>query len=152
MRRTLFDELIRVATEDERIWLLYADVGYSYVEDFERLFPERTVNCGIREQLMVGMAAGLALEGKLPYCYSMATFITRRAYEQIAVDVAEPNLPVTLIGIDSPTDAGFSHTAKEDAAIMHLLPNIGVYVPRSEETLLAAMRNSAPKYLRVGRL
>jgi len=154
MRTVLIDTLIEMAEKDDRIWLLYADVGYGHVERFQKRFPERTVNCGIREQATVGIAAGLALEGKLPFVYAMATFLTRRAYEQIAVDVANPNLPVTLLGIGGGktyADAGYAHCPDEDLSIMGLLPNMEVRWPYNPSQLVRDLRNAPrPLYLRVG--
>ena len=154
MRAAFIDELIEMAYKDSRIWLLYADVGHGLVEKFERLFPERTRNCGIREQAMVGIAAGLAREGKRPYAYAMETFLTRKAYEQIAVDVANPNLPVTLVGVGGGKlyiDDGYAHCPDEGLEIVGRLPNMHVRKPLTEHQLEDALHTAPrPLYMRVG--
>lgn len=152
MRQHLIDELIEMAEQDERVWLIYADVGYSFVEQFEKRFPERCVNAGIREQLAIGMAAGLAIQSKRPFVYSMATFITRRCYEQIAIDVAHANRDVVILGVadyrNPKVHMGYSHWAEEDLSITGLLPNIKTHWP-SAENLAEVLRCPGPAYIRI---
>jgi transketolase len=154
MRAAFIDELIKLAAKDERVWLLYADVGHGLVERFYARFPERTYNCGIREQAMVGIAAGLAREGMKPYCYAMETFLTRKAYEQIAVDVANPNLEVVLVGVGGGRlylDDGYAHCPAEGMDIMRLLPNMHCRRPLHPKQVEDALHTAPrPLYMRVG--
>jgi transketolase len=154
MRAAFIDELIKMAAKDETIWLLYADVGHGLVEKFYARFPERTYNCGIREQAMVGIAAGLAREGMKPYCYAMETFLTRKAFEQIAVDVANPNLEVVLVGVGGGTlyvHDGYAHCPDEGLEIVSYLPNMTISMPSTEQQLEEALYTAPrPLYMRVG--
>lgn len=111
-RREFFDALLDAAGHDERIWLLTADLGHGLIEEFEKWHPDRFVNCGCREQAMVGIAAGLAKEGKIPFCYSHANFLVYRALEFIRNDVVLPQVPVRFIAVGydgAYPDAGPTH-------------------------------------------
>ena len=88
MRTAFINKLTKLAEKDKRIWLLTADLGFSVFENFRKKFPDRFVNCGVAEQNMMGVAAGLALSGKKPYVYSIIPFVTMRCMEQIKNDIA----------------------------------------------------------------
>lgn len=120
MRKKFFKDLAKKMAGDENVWFLYGDVGYGFVEEFHKRFPERTINCGIAEQNMVGVAAGLAHAGKKVYVYSIANFITFRCLEQIRNDIVAPNLDVTIVGVggkDAYHLAGISHNCPNDEDI-----------------------------------
>jgi len=124
---------------------------------FQQAFPERYFDVGVAEQNMVGMAAGLALAGKIPVAHSFATFISMRACEQVRTSVAYPRLNVKFLvthaGISTGT-AGTTHHAIEDIAIMRSIPNMTVLVPGDAEELRqvidAAMELNGPVYIRLG--
>ena len=94
MRTAFIESLCQLAEQDNRIWLLCGDLGFSVLEKFENLFPNRYVNVGVAEQNMIGIAAGLALEGKIVFVYSIANFPIMRCYEQIRNDVCYHDLNV----------------------------------------------------------
>ena len=124
---------------------------------FEKVYPDRFLNIGVAEQNMVGIAAGLALSGKLPVAHSFASFISMRACEQVRTSVAYPNLNVKFVvshaGI-SCGSAGTTHHSIEDIAIMRSIPNMTVLVPGDAEevrqSFIAAMSHHGPVYLRIG--
>lgn len=158
MRDTFVNCLIEQAKIDERIFLVTPDVGFSVLERFVDKFPDRYLNVGIAEQNAVGIAAGLALSGKLPYVYSMVPFVTMRCFEQIRTDVAYMNTIVRLVGIGAGLSygpAGATHHAIEDIAIMRALPNMTVCCPGDPVETKALIRQSfdykGPIYFRLGK-
>ena len=101
MRTTFVKTLIELARKDDRIFLLTPDMGYSVLEPFRDEFPERFLNTGIAEQNTIGVAAGLALSGKIVYVYSIIPFVTMRCFEQVRLDLAYNNANVKLIALST---------------------------------------------------
>ena len=99
MRTAFIETLLDLAEHDERIWLLCGDLGYSVLERFAERFPGRFVNVGVAEQNMTGVAAGLALSGKIVFTYSIANFPIMRCLEQIRNDVCYHNLNVKIVAV-----------------------------------------------------
>ncbi len=132
MRKAFINELIKQARINKNIYLLVADVGYNLVEPFQQEFPERFINVGIAEQNMIGVAAGLAMQGKKVFCYSLGNFPTLRCLEQIRNDVCYHNLDVKIVNSGAGLyygALGSSHHATEDIAVMRALPNMTVISP-----------------------
>ena len=129
MRATCLNMVYDLAKRDKRVVFIGSDLSPGLLADMQREMPERWYMEGITEANCIGMAAGLAMEGYIPYVNTIATFITRRCYEQVAVDLCLHNLPVRLIGnggglVYAPL--GPTHLAIEDIAIMRALPNMTV--------------------------
>ena len=129
MRTTCLNMVYELAKRDERVVFIGSDLSPGLLADMKRDMPERWYMEGITEQNLIGMAAGLAMEGYIPYVNTIATFITRRCYEQVAVDLCLHDLPVRLIAnggglVYAPL--GPTHLAIEDIAIMRALPNMTV--------------------------
>src|SRR4051794_7739075 len=99
MRDAFFAALGELAREDARVWALTGDLGIGLFDDFERAAPGRYLNVGIAEQNLVGVAAGLAYAGRVPFAYSIAPFVTSRPHDQIRVDVAMAGAPAQLLGV-----------------------------------------------------
>jgi transketolase len=158
MRTAFIKTLCEVAAEDERIWLLCGDLGYSVLEEFADRFPARFVNVGIAEQNMIGMAAGLAMCGKVVFIYSIANFPTLRCLEQIRNDLCYHNLNVNIVSVGAGFTYGahgYTHHGLEDLAIMRALPNIQVIAPGDPvETRLitrSTIDSPSPSYMRLGK-
>ncbi|UVI30241.1 transketolase family protein [Paenibacillus spongiae] len=158
MRNTFIATLIEEAKKDERIFLLTPDMGFSVLEAFRDLFPDRFLNVGIAEQNAVGVAAGLALSGKIVYVYSIIPFVTMRCYEQVRVDVAYMNTNVRLVGVGAGLSygpAGATHHSIEDIAIMRALPNMTVCCPGDpievREIIKQSVHYDGPMYIRLGK-
>jgi len=158
MRKAFIDTLIQLAEQDKDIWLLTADLGFGLVEQFATRFPKRYINVGVAEQNMIGVATGLALEGKKVFCYSIANFPTLRCLEQIRNDVCYHNLPVCVISGGAGLwygALGMTHHAVEDIAVMRVLPNMTVMspysVPKMVECLKSIYESGKPCYLRMSR-
>ncbi|MBI5767939.1 MAG: transketolase family protein [Verrucomicrobia bacterium] len=158
-RQGYVDALIELATEIPELLVLDADVAKATkTADFQKKFPSRHINCGTAEQNELSVAAGLALEGFLPFATTFAMFATARAGDQLRNSIAYPKLNVKVAathgGITTGGD-GASHQACEDIAIARALPNMTVLVPGDYEearrATLAAARHVGPVYLRFGR-
>jgi len=158
MRGAFIDALMELAATDERVWLLTGDLGFSVLEPFRERFPDRFVNAGVAEQNMTGVAAGLALSGKIAFTYSIANFPTLRCLEHVRNDVCYHDLAVKIVSVGGGTvygSLGYTHHAVEDLAIMRTLPNITVIAPGDPVEVRLAVRALAarpgPAYLRLGR-
>ena len=158
MRVAFRDALCQLAAADPRIWVVCGDLGYSILEPFIERFPDRYVNAGVAEQNMTGLAAGLALAGKIPFTYSIANFPVMRCLEQIRNDVCYHRLPVKVVAVGGGFTygaQGYSHHGVEDLAVLRCLPAMTVVAPADPLETLAAVRAVAaapgPCYLRLGK-
>ena len=151
--------LVIAGRENPEVVALAADLkGSLKMDAFAAEFPDRFIECGIAEANMVGVAAGLALTGKVPFCGSFAEFITGRVYDQIRQEVSYGNTNVKLAsshaGITLGED-GATHQTMEDLALMRALPNLTVIVPcdynQTVQATIAAAKHVGPVYLRFGR-
>ncbi len=158
MRDAFISELYNRALVNKNIIFLSAEFGAPSLDAFRRNLPKQFINVGISEQNLISVTAGLAMEGKRVYAYSIASFITLRCYEQIKIDLCVMNLPVTLLGVgpcyaysvDGPT-----HHATEDIAVMRALANMTIYSPPDANTAMTlvdvSLRSTSPMYIRLDR-
>lgn len=142
MRRTCLDMVYELAKKDKRIFFIGSDLGFGTMSQFQAEMPDRFFMEGVSEANIIGMAAGLALEGKIPYVNTIATFLTRRCYEQITLDLCLHNLKVRLIGnggglVYAPL--GATHETIEDLAILRALPNMTVVAPADADEMRRLM-------------
>ena len=158
MRNACLDMVHELAKRDPRVIYIGSDPGPGTLSKMQAEFPDRFFIEGISEQNVIGMAAGFAMEGFIPYVNTIATFLTRRCFEQAAIDLCLHNLPVRLIGngggmVYAPL--GPTHTAIEDIAIMRALPNMTVVVPTDAEEMKRFMAATldwpAPIYIRLAK-
>ena len=158
MRNTCLSMVHSLARDDERVVFVGSDLSPGLLSGMQREMPDRYYMEGIAEANLIGMAAGLAMEGYIPYVNTIATFITRRCYEQVAVDLCLHNLPVRLIGnggglVYAPL--GPTHMAIEDIAILRCLPNMAVVAVADAEEMKRLMRASlewdGPLYIRLAK-
>ncbi|MGA2255754.1 MAG: transketolase C-terminal domain-containing protein [Thermoguttaceae bacterium] len=158
MRTTFIQTLTELAARDPRITLIAGDLGFGVVIDFARRFPSQFLNAGVAEQNMTGVAAGMALAGRIVFTYSIANFPTLRCLEQIRNDICyhRANVTVVAVGCGFAYGAlGMTHHATEDLAILRSLPEMAVIAPADPAETMAAVRAAAagigPVYLRLGR-
>jgi transketolase len=158
MRRTALNCIHELATKDERVVFIGSDITKRDVTAFAEEFPNRFFMEGIYEQHLIGMAAGLALSGKIPFINTIATFLTRRCFEQILVDLCMHNLPVRLIGSGGGVvyaPLGGTHIAIEDIAILRAIPNITIISPSDAEEMKRLMPHTLnwpyPIYIRLAK-
>ena len=156
MRKTFIATLLDEARRDPSIMLLTGDLGFNVIEEFAEELPSQFLNCGVAEQSMIGVAAGLAASGRRVFVYSIANFPTFRCLEQIRNDVAYHRHNVTIVSVGAGFAYGFdgySHFGLEDLAIMRAIPGIDVICPADplETELITRMilKNDGPSYLRL---
>jgi len=151
--------LLEAGKQDERVLALTADLkGSLKMDAFAKEFPERFIQCGIAEANMVGVAAGLALAGKIPFCGSFAEFVSGRVYDQIRQEVGYGHTNVKLAsshaGVTLGED-GATHQTMEDIALMRAIPGMVVINPcdynQTKNATIAAAKYEGPVYLRFGR-
>jgi transketolase len=158
MRATCLNMVYDLAKRDKRVVFIGSDLSPGLLAEMQKDMPERWYMEGITEANVVGMAAGLAMEGYIPYVNTIATFITRRCYEQVAVDLCLHDLPVRLIGnggglVYAPL--GPTHLAIEDISIMRALPNMTVTAVCDAKEMVRLMNCTLdwpqPMYIRLAK-
>ncbi len=158
MRTSFINQLIEEGKKNDKIFLLVADLGFSVVEPFAELFPERFLNVGIAEQNMAGIATGLAMEGYNVYIYSIGNFPTLRCMEQIRYDICYHNVSVKIIAVGGGyayASLGASHHATEEIGMLRTIPNLTVCSPGDPEEIRAITKFTSsyqgPCYIRIGK-
>ena len=156
-RHAYRDQLVRLMADDQRLVCLDSDTGLFGGVDFGAA-TARYLDLGIAEQTLMGVAAGMAAAGWLPFVNTMATFASTRALEAVKIDIAYNAVPVRIVATHGGVSAGHlgpTHHALEDLAVMRTLPNFTVVVPvdaRATESIVRqAARLPGPVYLRLGR-
>ena len=158
MRRTCLDMVYALAKEDERVVFIGSDLGPGVLDEMRVEMPDRFFMEGVSEANIIGMAAGLALEGFIPYVNTIATFLTRRCFEQISMNLCLHDWPVRLIAnggglVYAPL--GPTHIAIDDVALMRSQPNMTVVAPSDAEEMKSFMRAGKdwphPIYIRLGK-
>lgn len=158
MRTAFIEQLVNEAANNDKIFLLVADLGYNVVEPFAQKYPDRFLNVGIAEQNMAGIAAGLAKEGFIPFIYSIGNFPTLRCMEQIRYDICYHNLNVNIVAVGggfSYGTLGASHHATEELGMLRTIPNLTVCAPadptESSKITTLATKDPSPFYIRLGK-
>lgn len=158
MRKAFVNQLVDEAKHNDKIFLLTGDLGFHALEPFIEAYPDRYLNCGINEQTMVGLAAGLAKEGFNVYIYSIANFPSLRCIEQIRNDVAyhKLNVKIVSVGVGFAYSAlGASHQATEDMGMMRTIPDMVVCTPcdpaETTQIISISAKYDGPMYLRLGK-
>ena len=143
VRQTMAAGLVSAATKDDRIVVLDADLMSCHsTKCFLEAYPERFINVGIAEANLIGVAAGMAAFGKIPFAFSFAPFATRRCYDQIFISVAYSKLPVKIVGSDPGVMAeanGGTHMPFEDMSIMRAIPHMVCFEPTDATMLEKAL-------------
>lgn len=138
MRRTFAQELHKHMQINKDIWLITADLGFGMWDKIRDDFPKRFINTGAAEQAACGIAVGLALEGKIPFVYSITTFLLRRPYETIKLYIDTEKIPVKLIGSGRDRDYhidGASHFSEDAQYILNGFPSVVQYWPDTKEEI-----------------
>ncbi|MFH0819400.1 MAG: hypothetical protein V1892_00005 [bacterium] len=158
-RREFIDALIELAETDPAICLIIPDVGFNYIEEFSKKFPDRFFNFGVTEQSTMIIAAGLALAGFKPYVYSMINFVTFRPYEMVRNAVCLHNANVKIIGVKGSEKykfLGFSHNLiaeNEEIKVLENLPNLKSYIVKEpgevKKVILETYQMNSPCYIRI---
>ena len=135
MRREFAKTIEKLAEKDSKIFLIIGDAHHFIFDEFKKRFPQRFINIGICEQSMIGVAAGMALEGLKPWVYTITPFLIERPFEQIKLDIDQQNVNVKLVGYADYPTAGPTHSEINAEYLMKLFQNIKSYFPKnSQET------------------
>jgi transketolase len=160
VRNTFAKTFHEAAQKDSRLCVVVADISPAGAMDqFRKQFPDRFINTGVAEQIMIGICAGMSMRGLKPFAYTIATFALYRPFEFIRDDLCYQNLPVTVVGIGGGvtySTLGGTHHAMEDVAIASAIPNMRVLAPCDPEETRAATQwcvaqEEGPVYLRLGK-
>ncbi len=150
--------LYKEMLHNDKIWLVLADLGYKMLDPHCEDFPDRVVDCGAAEQGAMGVAIGLAMKGKIPFFFSMTTFVLCRPYEWIRNYLDHENIPVKLIGSGRDRDYSvdsFTHEAEDAKRILDGFPNIVQYWPKDKEEIEAMVKemvsNGKPSFISLKR-
>ena len=158
MRDTFVKTLLEIAKKDKNVYIITGDLGFGVLKPFWEQLPDQIINAGIAEQNMTSIAAGLALQGKIVYTYSIGNFPTLRCIEQIRNDCAYHNANVKVVCVGGGFvygSLGMSHHATEDIAMMRALPDVTVMAPGDLVEAACATKaiyeTPGTCYLRLGR-
>ena len=158
MRKTCLNMVYELAKHDRRIFFVGSDLGVGTLQQFKEEMPDRFFMEGVSEASIVGMAAGLALDGKIVYINTIATFLTRRCFEQIVLDLCVHNVRVRLIGSGGGmvyAPLGPTHEATDDIAILRAIPGMTIVAPADADEMRRLMpltvEHPGPLYIRLGK-
>jgi transketolase len=160
VRNRFADTFYELGKADPRLCVVVADISPAgSIAKFRTEFPRRFINTGVSEQIMIGMAAGMAQRGLRPFAYTIATFALYRPFEMVRDDLCYQNLPVTVVGIGGGvtySTLGATHHAQEDVSIAAAIPNLTVIAPcdpaeTEAATRWCAIQERGPVYLRLGK-
>ncbi len=158
MRNAFAAEITALGKSDPSIVLLSGDIGNKLFDNYKAAQADRFFNCGVAEQNMVGVAAGMALSGLRPVVYTINSFLIGRSFEQIRLDVCYHNLPVVLVGVGGGlgyASLGPTHHSLEDVAILKSLPNLTILCPadpvETRVMLREAVKQKGPVFIRIGK-
>ena len=158
MRKACLNTVYELAKDNDKVVFIGSDLGAGTLNEFKQEMPERFFMEGISEQHVIGMSAGIAMEGFIPYVNTIATFLTRRCLEQVIVDLCLHKLSVRLIGnggglVYAPL--GPTHVAIEDIALMRAIPNMTILVPTDADEMQRLVKQTidwqGPVYIRVAK-
>jgi transketolase len=160
MRNIFAETLYKCAIKNKDIYIVAADISPAgSMEIFRKNYPDRFINVGVAEQVMIGVTAGLAMRKKRPFAYTIATFALYRPFEMIRDDLCYQNLPVTIVGMGGGTiysTLGGTHLTQEDISIARSIPNMNIIAPCDPNELREAVnylafKSTSPTYLRIGK-
>jgi transketolase len=138
MRRECAQLLLEEMSANDRIRVITADLGFGVLDHVRNAYPDRFYNVGAAEQLMIGVAVGMAEQGLIPVCYSMSSFLLYRPFEMLRNYVDYEKINVKLLGSGRDRDYshdGITHWAHDDEEVLSSLPNISVYKPKDLQEL-----------------
>ena len=133
MRRSFGKIITELADRDEKIYVIVGDIGYRVFDEFREKHPDRFINMGICEQSMIGVSAGMALEGLKPWVYTITPFLIERPFEQIKLDIDQQNVDVKLVGFSDYPTLGPTHTELNGKKLLQFFKNITSYFPEDGE-------------------
>ena len=153
MRRRFGKLINELAHKDDKIVLLVGDIGYGIFDDFRKNHEKKFINMGICEQSMIGVAAGMALEGLKPWVYTITPFLIERPFEQVKLDIDQQKVNVCLVGFADYPNLGPTHSELNAKKLMSLLKNIKSYFPKdgdeTEKAVIESYKNNGPNLISI---
>jgi|TARA_B100000315_G_scaffold95523_1_gene87710 transketolase len=131
LRRTFGKVITALADKDDKIHVLVGDIGYRVFDEFREKHPDRFINMGICEQSIIGVSAGMALEGLKPWVYTITPFLIERPFEQVKLDIDQQNVNVKLVGFSDYPTLGPTHSELNGQKLMQLFSNISSFFPKN---------------------
>ena len=151
MRRRFGKVITELADRDENIIVLVGDIGYRVFDEFREKYPDRFINLGICEQSMIGVSAGMALEGLKPWVYTITPFLIERPFEQVKLDIDQQNVNVKLVGFADYSTLGPTHAELNGEKLMELFTNITPLFPKdgdeTESMVYEAYEKIGPAFI-----
>ena len=151
MRRRFGKVITELADQDKNIVVIVGDIGYRVFDEFRDKYPERFINIGICEQSMIGVCAGMALEGLKPWVYTITPFLIERPFEQVKLDIDQQNANVKLVGFADYPTLGPTHKELNAEKLMQLFSNITSYFPKdgdeTESVIYEAYQKIGPAFI-----
>ena len=151
MRRKFGKLISDLAKKDDKIMLLVGDIGYGIFDEFRKENPKKFFNLGICEQSIIGVAAGMALEGLKPWVYTITPFLIERPFEQVKLDINQQNVNVKLVGFADYPTLGPTHSEMDAKKLMGLFNNIKSYFPKdgdqTEEVVIKSYNYNGPNFI-----
>ena len=143
--------ITELADRDENIIVLVGDIGYRVFDEFREKYPDRFINLGICEQSMIGVSAGMALEGLKPWVYTITPFLIERPFEQVKLDIDQQNVNVKLVGFADYSTLGPTHAELDGEKLMQLFTNITSLFPKdgneAESMVYDAYEKNGPTFI-----
>jgi transketolase len=151
LRRRFGKVITELAGRDENIIVLVGDIGYRVFDEFREKYPDRFINLGICEQSMIGVSAGMALEGLKPWVYTITPFLIERPFEQVKLDIDQQNANVKLVGFADYSTLGPTHAELSGEKLMQLFTNITPLFPKdgdeTESMMYKAYEKKGPAFI-----
>ena len=151
MRRRFGKVITELADRDKNIIVLVGDIGYRVFDEFREKYPDRFINLGICEQTMIGVSAGMALEGLKPWVYTITPFLIERPFEQVKLDIDQQNANVKLVGFADYSTLGPTHAELNGEKLMQLFTNITPLFPKdgdeTESMVYEAYEKKGPAFI-----
>ena len=151
MRRRFGKIISELAHKDKKIYVIVGDIGYRVFDEFREKHPDRFINMGICEQSMIGVSAGMALEGLKPWVYTITPFLIERPFEQIKLDIDQQKVNVKLVGFADYPTLGPTHTELDGKKMMKLFKNIRSFFPKdgdeTQEMIYDAYNKEGPAFI-----
>jgi transketolase len=151
LRRRFGKVITELAGRDEKIIVLVGDIGYRVFDEFREMYPDRFINLGICEQSMIGVSAGMALEGLKPWVYTITPFLIERPFEQVKLDIDQQNVNVKLVGFADYSTLGPTHAELHGERLMQLFTNITSLFPKdgdeTQSMVYEAYEKNGPTFI-----
>ena len=151
MRRRFGKVIAELADRDENIVVLVGDIGYRVFDEFREKYPDRFINLGVCEQSMIGVSAGMALEGLKPWVYTITPFLIERPFEQIKLDIDQQNTNVKLVGFADYPTLGPTHRELDRKMIVRLFAIISSFFPKdgdeTQSMMYEAYEENGPAFI-----